>query len=137
MNNNLEVLADPKNHDNLLLAEAVAWLHDMGKCDERHLQQSASDYIGRKPYKYKTEHSHLVGSRNLELLGEFVPLKQLMEDRFGPAAPGTTAVAEVSSTTLWRAASGSVRDGAALAGVHSPALSGHLAKGMCAGEVPS
>lgn len=80
MNNNLEVLADPKNHDNLLLAEAVAWLHDMGKCDERHLQQSASDYIGRKPYKYKTEHSHLVGSRNLELLGESVPLKQLIEE---------------------------------------------------------
>src|SRR2546425_6732121 len=52
----------------------------MGKCDERHLQQSASDYRGPKPYNYKTEHSYLVEPLRLELLGESVPLKQLIEE---------------------------------------------------------
>jgi hypothetical protein len=81
MNNSLAVLAGSKNHDNLLLAEAVAWLHDMGKCDERFLQQSASDYKGPKPYHYKTDHSSLVGARSLELLGEPpVLLKTLIEE---------------------------------------------------------
>lgn len=79
MSNDLKVLAE--NRDALLLAEAVAWLHDMGKCDERFLQQSASDYNGPKPYHYKTEYSSLVGTRSLELLGQPpVPLKTLIEE---------------------------------------------------------
>src|SRR5215471_7474926 len=87
--NNLSVLADPKIRENLLLAEAVAWLHDMGKCDERLLQQSALDYDESnsanesiEEYKYKEAHSDRVGTGYLELpgLGDPVPLRQLIEE---------------------------------------------------------
>ena len=78
MSNDLTVLAH--NRDALLLAEVVAWLHDMGKCDERHIQQEASDFSGPKSYQYKTEHSRRIGSQYLEILGERVPLKQLIEE---------------------------------------------------------
>src|SRR6266699_2203643 len=79
--NNLKVLSDPKNHDNLLLAEAIAWLHDMGKCDERLLKKSALDYDNSEErYSYKKTHSPRVGARYLELPGEKrVLLKDLIE----------------------------------------------------------
>jgi hypothetical protein len=82
---NLEDLV--QHRDMLLLAEAVAWLHDMGKCDERHLKKSASDYDKSKPieYHYKTTHSGRVGKLDLNLLGESVPLKNLIEQ----GMPGT------------------------------------------------
>ena len=81
----LEELA--QHRDKLLLAEAVAWLHDMGKCDERHLKKSASDYGKLQPieYHYKTTHSGRVGMLELKLLGESVPLKDLIEQ----GKPGT------------------------------------------------
>src|SRR5438270_9650247 len=84
--NSLEVLADPQNHHNLLLAEAVAWSHDMGKCDERHVLKVAFDYDKSDPvnsliekYDYKKTHSCQVGTGYLELLGERVLLKDLIE----------------------------------------------------------
>ncbi len=91
MSNSLEVLSDHKNRNALLLAEVVAWLHDMGKCDEGHIQQEASDYIGPpKPYEYKTKHSHRIGSQHLEILGERVPLKQLIEEGLPSIADDTS-----------------------------------------------
>lgn len=76
-----------QHRDMLLRAEAVAWLHDMGKCDERHLKRSASDYDKSKPiaYHYKTTHSGRVGKLDLKLLGESVSLKDLIEQ----GVPGT------------------------------------------------
>jgi hypothetical protein len=41
MSNSLEVLA--KNRDALLLAEVAGWLHDMKKCDEKHIREFALD----------------------------------------------------------------------------------------------
>src|SRR5579875_732830 len=81
---NLEDLV--QHRDMLLLAEAVAWLHDMGKCDERQLQKTAKlppntklpDEI--RTYEYKTAHLDLVGSGYLELLNERVSLKELIEE---------------------------------------------------------
>src|SRR6185312_3351940 len=66
----------------LLLAEAVAWLHDMGKCDEQLLRQSASDFqsAGIQPYDYKTAHLHLINANlSLTLLGESVSVRDLIE----------------------------------------------------------
>ncbi len=83
MSNSLEVLTQKQNHDMLLLAEVVGWLHDMGKCDERHLEQQASDYTGPKkpyPYNYKKDHSHLVGTATLTLLGESISLEDLISE---------------------------------------------------------
>jgi len=78
MSNSLKILAD--NRDALLLAEIGALLHDMGKCDEELLRESASDFSGPKLYKYKTAHSHLVASSPpLILLGESVSLRDLIE----------------------------------------------------------
>ena len=79
MSDSLRVLAD--NRPALLLAEIAGWLHDMGKCDDQHLQQEASDYTGSRSYDYKTAHSGLVGmNHTLTLLGESVSLKQLIEE---------------------------------------------------------
>jgi hypothetical protein len=80
----LEELA--RHRDMLLLAEAVAWLHDMGKCDDRHLQKTAklppntklTDEI--RTYEYKTTHLDLMGSGCLKLLNERVSLKELIEE---------------------------------------------------------
>jgi hypothetical protein len=78
MSNNLEVLTEEKNREALLLAEVAGWMHDMGKCDERHLEQVASDHTGPKTYNYKKDHSHLAGNATLALSGESIPLEELI-----------------------------------------------------------
>ena len=78
MSNQLQALID--NHEALLLAEVAGWLHDMGKCDDLHLKQSAADFTGTKTYKYKTAHLPLLDP-NLELSfdGESIKLCDLIE----------------------------------------------------------
>src|SRR5438876_314371 len=82
MTHDLDILAQPQNQENLLLAEAAGWLHDMGKCDERLLQKSALDYDRTNPiqYNYQKTHLHLVETAGyLELLAERpVSLKTLL-----------------------------------------------------------
>src|SRR5579885_3162450 len=78
MSNSLDVLAEEKNREALLLAEVAGWMHDMGKCDERHLKQKGSDFTGQKTYNYKTDHSHLAGNATLTLGKESVPLEELI-----------------------------------------------------------
>src|SRR3989442_2693463 len=58
----------------------------MGKCDERRLRKTAKLPPNEKlpdeirAYEYKTAHSQLVGSGDLELLNERVSLKKLVEE---------------------------------------------------------
>ncbi len=78
MSNDLEIL---KLHRNaLLLAEAAAWLHDMGKCTDEHLINQANDRPPGYKYQYKTAYSSLLATAPLfNLLGESVALKTLVE----------------------------------------------------------
>jgi len=65
----------------LVLAEAAGWLHDMGKCDEDFLRESAPDFVGRKLYlpQYKTAHMHLIDQNlSLALSGTPVSLRDLI-----------------------------------------------------------
>lgn len=69
MNNSLAALAYPKNHDNLLLAEAAAWLHDFWKCTDEHIEQKASDRTVKSD-DYRTKHLALLEPHQITLLGE-------------------------------------------------------------------
>jgi hypothetical protein len=67
------------NRDALLLAEVAAWLHDMGKCNDEMIVLGAWDKPDGFEYDYKTKCSCLVGSYTINLLGESVSLKELIE----------------------------------------------------------
>jgi len=76
--NTLNILADHRNA--LLLAEVAAWLHDMGKCADEHIVHQASNTPQGHRYQYKKAHSGLLPSEfTLNLLGESVPLLELVE----------------------------------------------------------
>jgi CRISPR-associated Csx11 family protein len=77
MSNSLDDLADVRK--DLLLAEAAAWIHDMGKCDDRHIEKSASDGDRTIQYNYKTAHLSTVSNIQLNLLGESITLTKLIE----------------------------------------------------------
>lgn len=77
MNPDLKVLAD--NKDALLLAEIGGWLHDMGKCSDEMIILTAQDKPNGFQYDYKTNYSSLIGNHTIDILGERVPLKDLIE----------------------------------------------------------
>ncbi len=76
MSNNLEVLAD--NREDIFLAEVAAWLHDMGKCDERFVERQAGV---QNSYDYETDHLDLIDDTwKISLLEEEILLKELIEE---------------------------------------------------------
>lgn len=78
MPNDLTILA--KHRDALLLAEVAAWLHDMGKCADEHIEKQASDAPEGLPYAYKKDQvSRVEADAKLTLLGEAVPIRGLIE----------------------------------------------------------
>lgn len=67
MNNDLNILAE--NRDALLLAEVAAWLHDMGKCRDEHIQMHAYDKPDQLFYNYKKDYTDSLNETNfLDLL---------------------------------------------------------------------
>ncbi|MGI9057473.1 MAG: CRISPR-associated protein Csx11 [Ktedonobacteraceae bacterium] len=80
MVNSLEVLADKDIKKALILAEAAALLHDMGKCDEKQLEQQAEPSISHN-YSYKQSHLEDIATYSFSLLGESVTLAELI--RYG------------------------------------------------------
>lgn len=71
-----------KDHQqDLLLAEAAALLHDMGKCADEHIINQASVKSKGFTYKYKNAQSHLLPAvlPNINLFGETVSVKDLIE----------------------------------------------------------
>lgn len=78
MSNGLDILK--RHRDALLLAEAAAWLHDMGKCADEHLINQASDRPPGYSYQYKIAHSSLIAAAPpLSVLGESVVFQTLVE----------------------------------------------------------
>lgn len=77
MGNSLEDLADARG--DLLRAAAAAWIHDMGKCDDRFIEQEALDGDRTIQYDYKTAHLRKVSNIHLNLLGESLPFDELIE----------------------------------------------------------
>ncbi len=77
MGNSLEDLANVRK--DLLRAAAAAWIHDMGKCDDRHIEKSASDGNKTIQYNYKTHHLSKVSNIQLNLLKESVSFDELIE----------------------------------------------------------
>jgi hypothetical protein len=73
----LEVLR--ANREALLLAEVAAWLHDMGKCDDRHITEESPGGKGTTGYQYKTHHLSLISGHSLTISGETVSLADLIE----------------------------------------------------------
>lgn len=78
MSGELEILS--QNRDMLLLAEAAAWLHDMGKCSDEHISQQAEGASESK-FAYKSAFSRLLPQPppEIALLGDQVSLKTLVE----------------------------------------------------------
>ncbi len=95
MSVDLEVLRT--NREALLLAEVAAWLHDMGKCDDRHITEESSDKKGTTGYQYKQHHNSLVSGYSVTIAGESVTLADLIER----GVPGN--IKEVSELWLVRA----------------------------------
>src|SRR6266700_2400555 len=80
MTSSLKALAEPENHDNLLLAEAAAWLHDFWKCTAEHIEYEASDRTANST-AYRTKYLDRLGPHQITLLGEGpVPLQTLIKD---------------------------------------------------------
>lgn len=77
MGNSLEDLANVRK--DLLLAEAAAWIHDMGKCDDRHIEKSASDGDSTIQYDYKTAHLGKVNNIQLNLLEKNLSFDELIQ----------------------------------------------------------
>lgn len=81
MSVDLEVLRT--NREALLLAEVVAWLHDMGKGADEHVIHQSSDCPSGHSYSYKTAYSNLVPSAlNVDLsatLSESISVRDLIE----------------------------------------------------------
>src|SRR5207248_3303015 len=69
--NNLTVLAHDPNHENLLRAEAEAWLHDFWKCTDEHVEYEASEHHNNHDAEaYRTKYLSLLGESQITLLGE-------------------------------------------------------------------
>lgn len=62
-----------KNRDALLLAEVAAWLHDMGKCRDEHIQNSAYDKPDELIYDYKKNYANIL--HETAFLDLFINLK--------------------------------------------------------------
>lgn len=79
---NLPTLQILEQHlKDLLLAEAVALLHDMGKCADEHIINQASDKPSGYSYRYKTAQSPRLPTTlpSIRLLGETVTVQELIE----------------------------------------------------------
>lgn len=77
MTHDLKVLAD-KNKD-LHFAEMAAWLHDMGKCSDEMITSTSWDKAPSFRYNPKKTYTHLVGSCDIDLLGDKISLSDLIE----------------------------------------------------------
>lgn len=74
-----------KHRNDLLLAEAAGWLHDMGKCSDEMIEWQAVDHPANSTFQnnndYKTHFKYLVQSApDLTLLGEKVPFTEPIEN---------------------------------------------------------
>ena len=68
------------NQNQLLMAEVAAWLHDMGKCSDEMIISGAWDKPDDIKYNRKTEYSDLLGDHTIDLLGEVITFKNLIEN---------------------------------------------------------
>lgn len=68
------------NQNQLLMAEVAAWLHDMGKCSDEMIISGAWDKPDDIKYNLKTEYSDLLGDHTIDLLGEVITFKNLIEN---------------------------------------------------------
>src|SRR6266704_1936147 len=79
MNEDLTVLAKPENHDNLLLAEAAAWLHDFLKCTDEHInRQALEEQTTQHSTPYRRKYLQLVGSHQVRLLTDSASFEGLI-----------------------------------------------------------
>lgn len=68
------------NRNQLWMAEVAAWLHDMGKCSDKMIINGAWDKPDDFKYNLKTEYSDLLVDHTIDLLGECIHLKKLIEE---------------------------------------------------------
>jgi len=73
----LNILAE--NRDSLLLAEVAAWLHDMGKCRDEHIQMHAYDKIDDLSYDYKKHYANILNDKYF--LDQEIKLKKELKDK--------------------------------------------------------
>lgn len=76
MSNDLNILAENRA---LLLAEVAAWLHDMGKCRDEHIQMYAYDKPDNLNYRYKRDYANILD--NKDFLGLEIKLKKELNDK--------------------------------------------------------
>ncbi|AKJ38799.1 CRISPR-associated protein Csx11 [Methanosarcina barkeri] len=77
MSKDLNILAE--NRDALLLAEVAAWLHDMGKCRDEHIQMHAYDKTDNQSYDYKKHYASILN--NKDFLDQEIKSKQKLDDK--------------------------------------------------------
>lgn len=76
MSKDLNILAENRA---LLLAEVAAWLHDMGKCRDEHIQMYAYDKLDNLNYRYKRDYANILD--NKDFLGLEIKLKKELNDK--------------------------------------------------------
>lgn len=77
MSKDLSILEERKN--DLLLAEVSAWLHDMGKCRDEHIQMHAYDKTEILNYKYKKHYANILEYK--DFLDQEIKLKKEVENK--------------------------------------------------------